>query len=697
VANFCKNPGKTALMAVDIKKKIEKLRAQINFHAHRYYDLDNPLIADSEYDQLFQELLKLEELHPELVTPDSPTQRVGGKPLAEFKAVRHTHPMLSLENAFNETELLEFEERLQRFLKSTKFLSYMAEPKLDGLAVELVYEKALLVIGSTRGDGRTGEEITQNLKTIRSIPLRLSASEEIHIPEILEVRGEAYLTLEGFKTLNEQRLASDETVFANPRNAAAGSLRQLDSRVTAQRPLDFFAYGISDTGQVPCSSQEELLVYLKKLGFKINPLTKFCRAISDVIDHFSYLQGIRSTLPYDIDGMVVKVNSFELQQRLGNKARSPRWSIAAKFAATQATTILQKVEFQVGRTGAITPVAILEPVNIGGVMVSRATLHNEGEIKRKGLMIGDHVLVQRAGDVIPEIVKPITEQRTGKEKAIQVPDNCPVCHYRLALPEGEAITRCPNSHCPAQRLRLLMHYTSKAGMDIEGLGKKAMEQLFNEQLVKDIPDIYGLQIADLVVLDGWGEKSAHNAIAAIEASRETTLARLIGALGIRYVGEEVADLLDGHYEGSLQKLMRACEEELRNIEGIGPQTAQSIREYFHDPGVKSMLSRLMDFGFTITSTRKNTAASPFAGYVFLFTGSLETMSRDEAKVRVKEKGGKVASQTSRKVTHVVVGDKPGSKLKKAQELGLMILSEKDFEKLLAGKNLPEKQKQLSIF
>jgi len=684
-------------MTADIKKKIEKLREQINFHAHRYYDLDDPLISDSEYDRLFQELLKLEELHPEMATPDSPTQRVGGKPLAEFKTVLHSHPMLSLENAFNETELLEFEERLQRFLKSSIPLSYMAEPKLDGLAVELVYEKGLLVVGSTRGDGRTGEEITQNLKTIRTIPLRLSASKEMQVPETLEVRGEAYLTLDGFRVLNEQRLAADESVFANPRNAAAGSLRQLDSKVTAQRPLDFFVYGISDTGQVPCRNQGELLDYLKKLGFKINPLTKFCRGISEVIDHFSYLQEIRKTLPYDIDGMVVKVNSFELQQRLGNKARSPRWAIAAKFAATQATTILQRVDFQVGRTGAITPVAILEPVNIGGVMVSRATLHSEGEMKRKGLKIGDHVLVQRAGDVIPEIVKSIEEQRTGREKPIHIPENCPVCEHRLVLPEGEAITRCPNSHCPAQRLRLLIHYTSKAGMDIEGLGKKAMEQLFNEKMVKDIPDIYGLQVADLVVLDGWGEKSARNVIAAIAASRETSLARLIGALGIRYVGEEVAGLLDQHYGGSLAQLMQAGEEELLDIEGIGPQTAQSIRDYFHDPGLRGMLSRLLNFGFTITSTHKGSAETPFTGYVFLFTGSLKTMSRDEAKARVKEQGGKVASQTSRKVTHVVVGTNPGSKLKKARDLGLKIVSEQDFEKLLAGTDVQEKKKQLSIF
>jgi DNA ligase (NAD+) len=682
---------------MDIEKKIQKLREQINFHAYRYYELDDPLIADSEYDQLFQELLRLEELHPELVTPDSPTQRVGGKPLEEFKSVRHTQPMLSLENAFNEKDLLDFEERLQRFLKSEISLTYMAEPKLDGLAVELVYERGVLTIGSTRGDGYTGEDITQNLKTIRSIPLRLHNTEMKQIPSILEVRGEAYLTLAGFKALNEQRLAAGEAVFANPRNAAAGSLRQLDSKITAQRPLDFFAYGVGDTAQTPCTSQEELLDYLQQLGCSINPLAKFCRDMAEVSAHFSHLQDIRATLPYDIDGMVVKVNSFELQRRLGSKARSPRWAIAAKFAATQATTVLQKVEFQVGRTGAITPVAILEPVNIGGVVVSRATLHNEGEIKRKGLKLGDHVLVQRAGDVIPEVIKPVVEERTGSEKTIRMPENCPVCQHRLILPADEAITRCPNSHCPAQRLRLLTHYTSKAGMDIEGLGKKAMEQLFSTKLVLDIPDIYGLQVEDLVVLDGWAEKSARNVVAAVNKSRETTLARLLRGLGIRYVGEEVAGLLDEYYGGSLQKLMQAGEEELLEIAGIGPQTAQSIHEYFHDPEVKKMMSRLLGHGFTIVSTPKRAGASPLAGSVFLFTGSLASMSRDEAKLRVKERGGKVASQISRKVTHVVVGDKPGSKLKKARELDVKILDEKEFADLLTGGADPSPKKQLLIF
>lgn len=684
-------------MTEDIRKKVQYLREQINFHAHRYYELDDPLIADSEYDRLFQELLDLEESHPELLTPDSPTQRVGGKSLDSFNIVRHTHPMLSLENAFNETDLLDFEERLKRFLKSEESLTYMAEPKLDGLAVELVYRRGVLVIGSTRGDGRTGEEITRNLKTIRAIPLRLTPITGQSLPDTIEVRGEAFLSLEGFSALNEQRLGAGEPVFANPRNAAAGSLRQLDSKITARRPLDFFAYGVSDTTDTPCRTQEELLKYLAGLGFKISPLARFCPDIAGVVAHFTRLQELRRTLAYDIDGMVVKVNDLGVQQRLGSKARSPRWAIAAKFAATQATTILEDVEFQVGRTGAVTPVAHLAPVNLGGVTVSRATLHNVGEIQRKGVMIGDQVLVQRAGDVIPEIVKPLAEQRKGNEKKIRMPENCPVCRHCLIRPENEAITRCPNSHCPAQRLRLLVHYTSRAGMDIEGLGKRAMEQLFTVELVRDIPDIYALQIADLAALEGWAEKSASNAVAAIAASRSTSLARLLSGLGIRYVGEEVAGLLDEYFGGRLEKLMAAGEEALQEIEGIGPQTARSIRDYFGDADVQDMLARLLAFGFTFSSPSEAPAERPFARWTFLFTGSLGAMSRDEAKLRVRERGGRVASQLNRKVTHVVAGEKPGSKYRKARDMGLTILTEKDFMGLLeTGMNQGEKQ-QLLIF
>jgi DNA ligase (NAD+) len=684
-------------MPKDIKKKIDTLREDINFHAYRYYDLDDPLISDSEYDQLFQELLKLEEMHPELVTPDSPSQRVGGKPLSHFRTVGHTVPMLSLENALNDDELRDFEERIKRFLKTDATISYMAEPKLDGLAVELVYEKGLLTVGSTRGDGRTGEEITRNLKTIQAIPLRLKPAGKIDIPELLEVRGEAYLSFAGFTALNEQRLSDGEPLFANPRNAAAGSLRQLDSKITAQRPLNFFAYGVSDGTQLPCNNQQELLDYLGDLGFKINPLTKSCRDMDQVIKHFDYLKKARPDLPYDIDGMVVKVIDFELQQRLGNKARSPRWAIAAKFAATQATTTLKEVEFQVGRTGAITPVAILAPVNVGGVMVSRATLHNEGEMTRKGLRLGDKVLIQRAGDVIPEVVKPMAEERDGSETKIHMPDHCPVCSHNLIRPADEAITRCPNSHCTAQRMRLLIHYTSKAGIDIEGLGKKAMEQLFNEELVKDIPDIYALTIPELARLEGWAEKSARNAIAAIESSRTTPLARLLSGLGIRYVGEEIAGLLEEHFEGSFERLMNATEAELLEIEGIGQQTADSLIEYFQDKEVRNMLARLLNIGFEFEQSRQDKLEMRFSGSVFLFTGSLASMSRSEAKVRVKELGGKVASQVSKKVTHVVAGDKPGSKLTKARELGLTILTEREFDLLLTGEGKTNDVQQLKMF
>jgi DNA ligase (NAD+) len=685
-------------MPENIKKKIDKLRENISFHAYRYYDLDDPLVSDSEYDQLFQELLKLEELHPELVTPDSPSQRVGGKPLSQFRTVPHTVPMLSLENALNDEELRDFEERIKRFLKTDETISYMAEPKLDGLAVELVYEKGLLTVGSTRGDGKTGEEITQNLKTIQAIPLRLKSAKDIDIPELLEVRGEAYLSFAGFTALNEQRLNDGEPLFANPRNAAAGSLRQLDSKITAQRPLDFFTYGVSDATKLPCSNQMDLLKYLEKLGLRINPLIKSCRDMDQVIAHFDHLKEVRPELDYDIDGMVVKVNAFELQQRLGNKARSPRWAIAAKFAATQATTTLKEVEYQVGRTGAITPVALLEPVNVGGVMVSRATLHNEGEMNRKELLLGDKVLIQRAGDVIPEVVKPVIEERDGSEKKIFMPDSCPVCGHKLIRPADEAITRCLNSHCAAQRMRLLIHFTSKAGMDIEGLGKKAMEQLFNEKLVKDIPDIYALTIPELARLDGWAEKSARNAIAAIESSRTTSLARLLSGLGIRYVGEEIAGLLDDHFENSFDRLMNTTEEELLEIEGIGQQTADSLMEYFQDPEVRNMLDRLLHIGFEFERSPQDLSAMRFSGSVFLFTGSLASMSRSEAKVRVKELGGKVASQVSKKVTHVVAGDKPGSKLKKAVELGITILSEEDFEKLLGQESKPANgTQQLSMF
>ena len=661
---------------------LRNLRNNLNFHSHRYYVLDDPVISDQEYDRLFQELLKIEARYPDLVTPDSPSQRVGSAPLSKFQSVAHTYPMLSLENAFSGSDLLDFEERIRRFLKIFTPISYLAEPKLDGLAVEIVYKHGLMVTGSTRGDGRVGENITNNLKTVSSIPLKLFSSGGWPVPEKLEVRGEVFINFKGFKKLNEQRLADGENLFANPRNAAAGSLRQLDSRITAQRPLDFFAYGVGDPSSLPCQNQDELLKYLGTLGFKINPMTTLCNDMNQVVAHFDRLSNVRGDLAYDIDGMVVKVNSFELQTRLGSKARSPRWAIAGKFPASQTTTRLLSVEFGVGRTGAVTPVAILEPVGIGGVTVSRATLHNEDEIKRKDLRIGDMVLVQRAGDVIPEVVKPMIDLRKGNEQPIRMPDHCPECGHELVRPADEAVIRCPNPLCPAQRLQSLIHYTGKAGMDIEGLGKKVMEQLVSEGLINDIPDIYEIKPSDLIGLEGWAEKSADNVVQAIQSSRETNPAKFIAALGIRYVGEVTAQLLEDHFI-TLDNLMNASEADFHEIEGIGEQVAGSLSKYFNDPSVREMLERVMALGMKIIPRSLAAERLPLAGHVFLFTGSLK-ISRSEPKARVKKSGGHVASSISKEVTHVVCGQKPGSKAKKAQEMGLKILSEEEFELVLSG-------------
>lgn len=665
-----------------IRQRLQALRQELNLHAYRYYVLDDPILADAEYDRLFQELVALEQQHPELITADSPSQRVGGAPLAQFATVMHTVPMLSLENAFKAEELVDFEERLFRFLQSRESIAYVTEPKLDGLAVELVYEDGLFTLGSTRGDGLAGEDITQNLKTIPTIPLRLLAKNGGTTPKRLEVRGEVFIGLADFKKLNEERSRSGENLFANPRNAAAGSLRQLDPKITATRPLDFFVYGVGDPTALPCQNQHELLKHLGSLGFKINPLVHPCENIAEAISQFALLQEQRPRLAYDIDGMVVKVNDFALQERLGAKARSPRWAIAAKFPASQATTRLVAVEFGVGRTGAITPVAILEPVQIGGVTVHRATLHNEDELRRKGLMLGDTVLVQRAGDVIPEVVKPVIENRTGQEQAIVMPTTCPECGFALVRPEQEAITRCPNPNCPAQRVRGLIHFTGKSGMDIEGLGKKAVEQLVSQGLIQDIPDIYRLEAKSLAALDGWGDKSAENAVRAIEASRTPTLAKFLAALGIRHVGEVTAQLLARHFT-SLARLSAASEAEFLHIEGIGEQVAASLVDYFQDPDVQKMLARLEALGIQVQEEKQTAEADgPLAGSVFLFTGALARLSRSEAKARIKELGGQVASGINRKVTHVVLGDSPGSKLTKARELGLTVITEDEFLRLI---------------
>ncbi|HSH12530.1 MAG TPA: NAD-dependent DNA ligase LigA, partial [Desulfurivibrionaceae bacterium] len=624
------------------RRRLAELREQVAYHAHRYYVLDDPLISDGEYDRLFKELLELEEKFPELATADSPSRRVGGAALAAFATVEHRVPMLSLENAFSDLDLADFEKGVRRFLSlpDREPLAYVAEPKLDGLAVELVYRHGTLVQGSTRGDGQTGEEITANLRTIAAIPLRLRGET---VPELLEVRGEVIITSKGFKRLNEQRARAGENLFANPRNAAAGSLRQLDSKITASRPLDFYAYGAGDPTALPCRSQSEVLRFLGAHGFKINPQVKTCAGLGEVTGHFHELAARRTQLDYEIDGMVVKVDDLGLQQRLGAKARSPRWAVAWKFPATQATTRLLEVRFQVGRTGAITPVAVLEPVSVGGVTVTHATLHNEAMIKTKDLRLGDTVLVQRAGDVIPEVVKPVVEMRSGNETPVAMPADCPECGHQLARSRRkdgseEAATRCPNPECPAQQLRKLIHFTGKAGLDIQGLGRKVMEQLVNEGLVRDIPDIYRLTEEKLTVLEGWGGVSARNAVQAIAASKETAFARLVSALGIKNVGEETAALLERHFHGDLGRLQDAEEEELRQVEGVGSETAGSIRAFFEREENRQIVADLLALGVRAGLSAAAAGAQPLAGKVFLFTGTLTSMSRGEAKARVKELG-----------------------------------------------------------
>lgn len=687
------------------QKRHAELVEQLIYHSHRYYVLDDPEIPDNEYDRLFQELLNIEEQHPDLITPDSPSQRVGAAPLSQFERHEHTHPMLSLDNVFNIAELQKFEEKIRRFLKTDEPISYMAEPKLDGLAVELVYRNGVFELGSTRGNGEVGENISANLKTIHSIPLRLMAGDQAMVPALVEVRGEVFISLDGFDKLNRARLEAGEAVFANPRNAAAGSLRQLDPRVTASRPLDMFVYGVSEPAALPCRGQSEILQFLAEFGFKNNPHARLCRSMDEVVNHYNALMSTRGSLPYDIDGMVVKVDDLVLQQRLGSTARSPRWAIAAKFPATQATTRLVDVHFQVGRTGVVTPVAILQPIVIGGVTVSRATLHNEDMIRAKDLRIGDTVLVQRAGDVIPEVVKPVLGKRTGIEEKISFPLDCPVCKEKLVRIEKKSgreadlqkATRCTNPACPAKKTRQLIHYASKAGMDIEGLGRKVVDQFVQAGLLENIADFYRLRPDQLAGLDGWAELSADKLIKALEKSKQTSLPQLLTALGIYNVGEEVAELLADHFDYSLERLQAATHEELLQIKGVGPEIAASVTGYFADPENRELICQLQELGLLIVKPETDRGTLPLAGKVFLFTGAI-AMSRSEAEKMVKERGGQVASTVNAKVTHVVAGDKPGNKVKKAQERGVGIIDEETFLELLeSGEAASAEDKQLKLF
>ncbi|MBI5493026.1 MAG: NAD-dependent DNA ligase LigA [Deltaproteobacteria bacterium] len=664
------------------KEEIDRLKKEINRHNYLYYVLDSPAITDAEYDRLMRRLEELENQFPRLVTPDSPTQRVGAKPLEAFGTVTHTIPMLSLKNAFTGQETTEFDARIKKYLKMGEEIEYAAEPKMDGLAVELVYEDGIFARGSTRGDGYVGEDVTQNLRTVRSIPLRLTPgrAEKKSIPRHLEVRGEVFLPLEAFRKLNREKEAKGEAIFANPRNAAAGSLRQLDPKVTASRPLDIFCYGLGSAEGAGFKTHYESLEFLSSIGLKVNPFVKVVKGIDRVLEYHREIEKKREELDYELDGVVVKVNDLALQERLGVRTREPRWALAFKFAPKQESTTVKDIIVGVGRTGALTPVALLEPISVGGVTIERATLHNQDEVDRKDVRIGDTVVVQRAGDVIPEIAYVIKEKRPpGRElKRFRMPDKCPECGS-IVEREGALHFCMGGLLCPAQLKESIRHFASKRAMDIEGLGAMHVDQFVDSGLLKDVADIYYLNKDKLLGQERWAEKSAENLIKAIEASKRRTLERIIYALGIRGVGEHMARLLSKEF-GSIEALMDTGEEDLVKVHEIGPETARSIVDFFKERHNLQVMEKLKKAGVVFPSEARK-AKGRLAGKVFLFTGSLKTFTRDEAKDLVEAEGGEAAAAISKKIDYVVAGEEPGSKYDKARELGLKIIDEDEFRRM----------------
>ncbi|MCB0403908.1 MAG: NAD-dependent DNA ligase LigA [Bdellovibrionales bacterium] len=654
-------------MARPTQEQVENLREKLRLYDYQYHVLDQPSVSDQEYDRLFNELLRLEAEHPELRDALSPTQKIGGSPLEKFEKYRHRQLMLGLQNVYNEEELGEYFERWQQTLGDA--FKVTAEPKFDGLAVELVYEKGRLVVASTRGDGETGENVTENVKTIRSVPLLLRGS----FPSLVEVRGEILLMKEDFRKLNEERLRNGEAPFANPRNAAAGSIRQLDPREAAKRSLDFFAHSAGQIDSYTATTQSGLLKDFAKWGLKTNPLTRLLKSRSEVQAYFEDLEKKREGLAYEIDGVVIKLDSLAGQRELGNVARSPRWAVAYKYKAQEANTQLLGVTFQVGRTGVITPVAELEPVEIGGVTVRRAGLHNEDQVQALGLKVGDWVVVKRAGDVIPDVQSVLTDKRTGKEKKIRFPSKCPACGAPVVRLEGEAAHRCTNRACPAQMIESLKHFVGKRAMNIEGLGKKWIEIFAEHKLIHHFSDVYDLKKPDLRKIERQGERSTDKLLHAIERSKDTTLARFIFALGIPFVGESTAKLLADHY-GSLEAFLGASSESLQTVEEVGEKVAESIRKFAEEPHNQKEIRRLLERGVHPKASQRN-LSDGLSGKTFVITGTLPTLSRDEASALIQSHGGKTSGSVSKKTSYVVVGEAAGSKLEKATALGIPTLTE----------------------
>ena len=667
----------------DIVKKIEELREKIRYHNYRYYVLDDPTVSDAEYDRLMRDLIELEEKYPQYITSSSPTQRIGIEPVSGFTTVKHITSMLSLANAFSTEELQAFDQRIKKLIPQQK-LEYVVELKIDGLAVALVYENGIFIRGATRGDGVNGEEITSNLRTVKSIPLKLFGE---NIPPRIEVYGEVYMKKSDFKKLNEERIKKGESLFANPRNAAAGSVRQLDPRITARRHLDTFIYRATFPEGNNSNVHMEVLNYLKNIGFKVNPHIKLFQDIGEVVSYCLQWIEKKEELDYEIDGMVIKVNSLRMREELGSTTRSPRWAIAYKFPAQQVTTRVQGIIVQVGRTGALTPVAILDPVRISGSVVQRATLHNEDEIRRKDIRIGDVVLIQKAGEIIPEVVKVIKEKRTGKETEFLMPTQCPVCGAKVFRPEGEVASRCNSLTCPAQIKERIRHFASRNAMDIEGLGPAIIDQLVEKGLIKDISDLYFLERDDLISLERMAEKSADNLLDAIEKSKKKSLPNLIYGLGIRYVGVHTAEVITRYYP-TLDKFKKANLEKLIEINEIGPKIAESIILFFKEKESLAIIERVrstgLNFGQEEEKIREEKEVQMLAGKQFVLTGTLKDFTRTQAKEIISELGGRVTGSVSKKTDYVVAGEDPGSKYQKAQELGVPIINGEEFKKIITS-------------